>query len=381
VAASKVSIEPVTNRHQLQSFIMFPFQLYRSHPYWVPPLIGERFKHFDPDHNPFYKHAEVQLFRAVRGSKTVGTIAAIADDLHLEVWHEPVGFFGEFEVVEDYDVAARLFSVAREWLATKGREVMRGPMNLNINDEVGLLIDGFDGRPVIMMTYNPPYYQALMERYGLVKAKDLYAYILDIASYGPDLENLPEQASRVARIARKRYGVQVRPLDFDRFEEEIDLIKPIYRAAWSKNWSALPMTDAEFTSLANDLRQIADPALVYVGSIDGEVIGCFVAIPDYNQVAYHLNGRLFPIGWAKFLWYRRKITGLRVLIMGVLEEHRLKGVESLFYQEACRAAVRKGYQWAEMSWILEDNYKISRGIEMMGGKIYRTYRIYDMPTG
>jgi len=380
MAASEVRIEPVTNRHELRSFIMFPFHLYRSYPYWVPPLIGERFKHFDPDHNPFYEHAELQLFRAVRAGKTVGTIAAIANDLHLEVWNEPVGFFGEFEVVEDYDVAARLFTAAREWLASKGLQIMRGPMNLNINEEVGLLIDGFDGKPVIMMTYNPPYYQTFMERYGLVKAKDLYAYIVDIAGYGPNMENLPEQVSRVARIARERYGAQVRPLDFDRFEEEVDLIKPIYRAAWSKNWSALPMTDAEFTNLANDLRQIADPALVYVGSIDGKVIGCLVAVPDYNQVAYHLNGRLFPIGWAKFLWYRRKITGLRVLIMGVLEEHRLKGIESLFYQEACRAAVRKGYRWAEMSWILEDNYKVSRGIEMMGGKVYRTYRIYDMPT-
>jgi GNAT superfamily N-acetyltransferase len=346
----------------------------------VPPLIGERFKHFDPDRNPFYEHAEVQLFRALRGRKTVGTIAAVADELHVQVWREPVGFFGEFEVIEDYQVAAALLSAARQWLASRGREIMRGPVNLNINDEVGLLIDGFDGRPVIMMTYNPPYYQTFMERYGLVKAKDLYAYIVDIASFGPNLENLPPRVSRVARIARERYGVQVRPLDFDRFEEEVELVKPIYRKAWSENWSALPMTDGEFTTLANNLRQIADPALVCLGFIDGEAIGCFVGIPDYNQVAYHLNGRLFPIGWAKFLWYRRKITGFRVLIMGVLEEHRLKGVESLFYEEVTRAAIRKGYQWVEMSWILEDNYKISRAIETLGGKIYRTYRIYDVPT-
>ena len=257
---------------------------------------------------------------------------------------------------------------------------MRGPVNLNINDEVGLLIDGFDGRPVIMMTYNPPYYQTFMEDYGLVKAKDLYAYIVDIASFGPNLENVPPRVSRVARIARERYGVQVRPLDFDRFEEEVELVKPIYRKAWSENWSALPMTDGEFTTLANNLRQIADPALVYLGFIDGRVVGWFIGLPDYNQVVYHLNGRLFPIGWAKFLWYRRKITGFRVLIMGVLEEHRLKGVESLFYEEVSRAAVRKGYQWVEMSLILEDNYKISRAIETLGGKIYRTYRIYDLPT-
>jgi len=380
MAASKVRIEPVSNRRQLRSFIMFPFKLYRSHPYWVPPLISERFKHFDPDHNPFFEHAEVQLFRAVRDGETVGTIAAIADDLHLEVWQEPVGFFGEFEVIEDYDVAAELLSAARRWLASRGREVMRGPMNLNINEEVGLLVDGFEGRPVIMMTYNPPYYRTSMERYGLLKAKDLHAYKVDISRFGPNMENLPPRVARVARIARQRYNVQVRPLDFGRFEEEVELVKVIYRAAWSRNWSALPMTDGEFAKLASDLRQIADPSLVYLGFIDGEAVGCLVGIPDYNQVAYRLNGRLFPIGWAKFLWYRGKITGIRVLIMGVLEEHRLKGVESLFYQEVCRAAIRKGYQWAEMSWILEDNYKVSRGIEMMGGKVYRTYRLYDMPT-
>jgi len=142
----------------------------------------------------------------------------------------------------------------------------------------------------------------------------------------------------------------------------------------------LPLTDREFTALANSLRQIADPALVYLGFIDGRAVGCFLGLPDYNQVAYHLNGRLFPIGWAKFLWYRRKITGFRAWALGVLEEHRLKGIEALFYEEVSRAAVRKGYQWVEMSWILEDNYKISRAIETLGGKIYRTYRIYDILT-
>lgn len=231
-----------------------------------------------------------------------------------------------------------------------------------------------------MMPYNPPYYQALLERYGLVKAKDLYAYKVDVSSYGPNLEHLPERVSRVARIARERYGVQLRHLDFDRFEEEVERVKRIYREAWEKNWGAVPMTDAEFTSLANDLRQIADQELVYLAYINEQAIGCFVALPDYNQVARHLNGRLFPTGWAKFLWYRRKINGFRALIMGVLEEHRLKGVESLFYQEACRVAIRKGYEWAEMSWILEDNYRVIRGTETMGGKVYRTYRLYDLPT-
>lgn len=379
VGGGPIRIEPVTNRRELMDYIKFPFRLYKNDPYWVPPLIAERVKHFDPAHNPFFQHAQVQLFRALRDGKTVGTIAAIADDMHLKIWDEPVGFFGEFEVIEDYEVAAKLFDAARDWLAQHNRQVMRGPMNLNINDECALLIEGFDGPPVIMMTYNPRYYQGFIERYGFTKAKDLYAYKVDLSRYGPHMELLPNQISRVARIARERYGITLRKIDMSRFDQEVEALRPVHRQAWSKNWGALPMTDDEFTFLAHNLKQVVDPDLVYFAYLDGQPIGCFVALPDYNQVAHHLNGRLFPIGWAKFLYYKRRINGLRVLIMGVLEEHRLKGVESLFYQEASIAAARKGIQWAEMSWILEDNYKVIRGIEMMGGVVYRKYRFFDIP--
>jgi GNAT superfamily N-acetyltransferase len=380
MAMPNMYIEPVTTRKELKAFIMFQFEVYHGDRYWVPPIISERFKHFDPHHNPFYQHATVQLFRAVRDGKTVGTIAAIDDPTHVEVWHEPVGFFGEFEVIEDYDVACQLFQSAREWLAGRGRETMRGPMNLNINDECALLVDGFDGPPVIMMTYNHRYYQAFLERYGFVKAKDLYAYKLDVKGYGRNLDTMPAQFERVARIARERYHVEMRHVDLARLMDDVKMLMPIHREAWSKNWGALPMTDAEYFYLANNLKQVIDPELTYLAFIQGEPIGVFIALPDYNQVAYHLGGRLFPIGWAKFLWYKRKIRGLRVMIMGVKEEHRLKGVESLFYHEGFTVASRKGYEWAEMSWILEDNYKIRRGIESNGGKIYRTYRIYDLPT-
>lgn len=380
MAASVARIAPVTGPRERREFVMFPFRLYRSDPYWVPPLISDRLKHFDPDHNPFFEHAEVQLFRAVRDGQTVGTIAAIADELYPQIWGERVGFFGAFEVIEDYEVAVALCDAARHWLAAKGREVIRGPMDLSINDECGLLVEGFDGPPVIMMMYNPPYYQTFLERYGFVKAKDLYAYKVDVASYGPHLEHLPERVKRVAHIAQERYHVQMRHIDMQQFDREAELIKPIYRQAWAKNWGAIPMTDAEFSYLAANLKQIVDPDLTYLAFWDGEPVGCFLGIPDFCQVAMHLHGRLFPLGWINYLRYRPKIDGLRVVIMGVLEEHRLKGIESLFYQEGCRVAVHKGYQWVEMSWILEDNFKVIRGIEGMGGVRYRTYRLYDMPT-
>jgi len=377
---TNLTVTPVTSRREVKDYVLFPFRLYREDPFWVPPLIGDRMKHFDPHENPFYEHAEVQLFRAVRGGETVGVIAAIADEMHVRIWNEPVGFFGEFECIPDRTVAFALFDAARDWLAAHDRETMRGPMNMNVNEEIGLLVDGFDGPPVIMMSYNPPYYQTLMENYGLRKAKDLYAYRLDISRFGPGCENVPERVRRVARVARERYGVEMRHLDLKRLDEEVELIKPVYRKAWEKNWGAIPMTDAELHHLAHALAQIADPRLTYLAFVDGEPVGLFIALPDFCQVAMHLNGRLLPTGWLKYLWYRRRINGCRVLLMGVLEEHRLKGIESLFYLEGCRRAKEMGIEWAELSWILEDNFRVRRGIEAMGGEIYRTYRIYDIET-
>ncbi len=377
---SDVRIVPVTSRREVRDVVMFPFRLYRDDPNWVPPIIADRMKHFDPAANPFYDHAEVQLFRALRGDDTVGTIAAIADETHPRIWNEPVGFFGEFEVVQDVAVAHALFDAAREWLTARGREVMRGPMNMNVNEEIGLFVDGDDGPPVIMMTYNPPYYREYIEVYGFAKAKDLHAYKIDITQYAADLSNAPEQVVRVARVARERFGVTIRQLNVRHIHEDVALIKPIYRQAWQQNWGAVPITDEELDHLADSLVQIADARLTYLAFIDGQAVGVFVAVPDFCQVAIHLGGRLFPIGWLKYLWYKRKITGMRVLIMGVLEEHRLKGIESLFYYEALRQAKAMGMEWAELSWILEDNYKVRRGIELMGGRVYRTYRLYDIPT-
>jgi len=193
------------------------------------------------------------------------------------------------------------------------------------------------------------------------------------------LEHLPERITRVAKIAKERYGVTMRRVDMKHLADDVEMIKPIHRGAWDKNWGALPMTDREYDYLRANLEQVVDPDMSYLAFIDGEPVGAFITLPDYCQAVHHINGRLFPFGWIRFLLDKRKINGIRVLIMGVLEQHRLKGIESLFYSEACKVAVKKGIEWAEMSWILEDNYKVRRGIEMMGGVIYRTYRIYDAP--
>jgi hypothetical protein len=266
-------------------------------------------------------------------------------------------------------------------LAGRGRKVMRGPMNMNVNEEMGLLIDGYEGPPVIMMTYNPPYYQDLIERFGFTKAKDVNAYKLDLDVLGPNLENMPKQIAGAAAIAESRYHVKMRHISKEHLDEDVELVKPIYRAAWEKNWGALPMSDAEFAALVENLKAICDFNLTYLAFIDDKPIGVFLALPDFCQVALHLGGRLLPFGWINYLRYTPKIDGARVLIMGVLAEHRVKGVESLFYREGFKMAVQKGIKWAEFSWILEDNYFVMRGIERLGGRIYRTYRVYDLPTG
>jgi GNAT superfamily N-acetyltransferase len=379
--ADSLQIAPVHGHREVREVVQFPFALYGSDPNWVPPLIGDRIKHYDPGHNPFFQHAEMQLFRAVRDGRTVGTIAAIADRLHQEVWNEPVGFFGVFEVIEDYAVAKALFEAASAWLSARGLKVMRGPMNLNINDECGLLIDPYDEPPYVMMAYNKPYYRTFIERYGFVKAKDLYAFEAPIYQFGTNPDEIPGQIARLANVAVNRYRVRMRSVDMPNLMRDVELIKPIYRQAWSKNWGALPMTDAEFTFLANELKTIVDPDLTFLAFIDDQPVGCFVSLPNYNEILPYANGHLWPLGWAKLLWHKKEISTLRVLIMGVLEQHRLKGIEALFYHRACEVAYAKGYRRAEMSWILEDNYNVIRGIERMGGQISRTYRMYDKALG
>lgn len=240
MVAESIVIEPVSTRKQLREFVLFPFQVYRGDPNWVPPLISDRMAHFDPRHNPFYQHAAVQLFVARRNGRIVGTIAATDDEAHKATWNESVGFWGALEVLPDYEAAAALFDAARAWLAARGVETMRGPFDLNVNDEIGLLIEGRDSPPVVMMTYCPAYYQEFVERYGMVKAKDILAFKTAIYEFGPDVKGLPERLARFARIASERHRVTMRTIDFSRLDEEIELVKPIHRAAWSRTGARCP---------------------------------------------------------------------------------------------------------------------------------------------
>lgn len=367
-----MTVERIFNDAGMAEFIRFPWKVYRGSPNWVPPLLRE-IKFVLSDRNPFSRHAEAAFFLARKAKKTVGRIAAIIDHNHINFHKEQAGFFGFFECLPDLGIAEELVDHAAFWLRERGIKVMRGPMNPSTNDECGLLLNGFDSAPMIMMPYTPPYYLELMEQCGFSKAKDLFAYIAVINDV-PVVERL----ERLSKIVQKRVpGLTVRPVRMKAFDDELTIIKNIYNAAWNKNWGFIPMTDEEMNSMAERLKPLLVPELLLIAEVDDRPAAFFMVVPDYNQVIHKLNGKLLPFGIFKFFWYARKITDIRCITLGVKEEYRKKGIEGLLYLEAFRAATRKGYQHAEMSWILEDNTLMQKGCELMGGKLYKKYRIFE----
>jgi len=367
-----MNVELISGKSGLDQFIRFPWKVYQGNPNWVPPLKSE-VKFILGAENPFFRHAEAAYFLARRNGDVVGRIAAIIDHHHVREHNEQAGFFGFFECLPDVAIADALLSAAAGWLRERGMTVMRGPMNPSTNDECGFLLEGFDSPPMIMMTYTPPQYLEFMEKCGLTKAKDLYAYIVIVNDV-----SVVERLERLSQGVHKRIpGLTVRPADLKRFDRELTIVKDIYNSAWSKNWGFVPMTDEEIDSMAKRLKPLIVPELLIIAEVDGKPAAFFMVVPDYNQVLKKLNGSLLPFGVLKFLWYARKISDIRGITLGVKEEYRRKGIEGLLYLESFKAAKRRGYRRAEMSWILEDNTLVQKGCELMGGKLYKKYRIYE----
>jgi len=367
-----IEIREVVNKSTLMDFIKLPWDIYKNDPNWVPPLIHDIKKKLNKKSNPFFEHSIVQLFVAYSGSKPKGRIASIIDYNHIDFHQEQVGFFGMFECHDNYSCAEKLLDAACDWLANRDIIFMRGPMNLSMNDECGFLIEGFDSPPVIMMTYNPEYYLDIMERYGLEKAKDLYAYLNE------GIVQTPERLDKIAQRARTKYNVTIRPMNMKKLKEEVTKIKSIYNAAWEKNWGFVPMTDKEMDYLAGELKKIAQPELVVFAEISGKPVGISVTVPNYNEALIHIDGHLDPLSIAKVLIYRKKIKGTRSLIMGMLNEYRVTGIPVLLFMETAKAARKLGFEWCETSWNLEDNHLINKFDETIGGRLYKKYRIYEM---
>ncbi len=383
-APLRFRVREITSRRDKLRLIQFPWRIYKGDRYWVPPLISERVLFLDPKRNPSFEHLEVGLFLAeasgaLANDEVVGTIAAIINHKHNEFHGELVGFFGLFETINNQDVASALLEAAEGWVRERLPEAtaIRGPMNFSTNDECGMLVDGFDSRPVVFMTYNPPYYPELVEVAGYETAMDMWAYKQDVKAF---LDPANPRRAKLARIAAKvqeRYGITVRQANLAAEADEMRRLKKIYNSAWERNWGFVPVTEAEMEHLAEGILKFLDPELVFFAEKNGEPVGFALTLPDVNIPVQKANGRLFPIGWLRYLWARRKIDWVRVFALGVTPEFRNKGLDSVLYLATAEAAGRKGYRYAECSWILASNGPMNATLQSMGPHIYKTYRVYE----
>ncbi len=373
---STMSVSAVSGSSDFNEFIELPYRLYRSDPYWAPPLRSDQRKLLDRRH-PFYEHGEVELFLARdRAGQVVGRIAAIDNQLYVNFHQEPVGFFGFFETIDDQDVATALFDAAGQWLNKRELKTMLGPMNYSTNDECGLLIEGFDSMPYILMTHNPPYYSRLCEGAGLSKAKDLLAFRGDWKTIGANTAEFDRWRRINAKIIQ-RANITIKTADMSRFDREIETLKVVYNQAWIDNWGFVPLTDREMAQMARDLKSFIDPELALFAYSGDEPIGVSISLPDYNQVLRRMGGHLWPFGIVKFLWYRRKINRVRVIALGIVKKWQKRGIAPILMIETIDRAIKKGYVEGEVSWVLEDNQLLLNSIRSAGGQLYKRYRIYQ----
>lgn len=359
----------------IKKFLKFAFQIYKNDPNWVPPLYMDKLKILNKNKNPFFNESnDMELFMAFRNNKPVGRIAAIKNDTHNKVHNENIGFFGFFECINDQEVANKLFDTVKEWLKKHNLSAMRGPTNPTSNDEYGALLEGFDDTPRLLMPYNPKYYLDLYEGYGLRKVKDLFAYDIQNSEMQKN-----EKIKRVSELVKARYNIKIRSANIKDFHKELEIFKQIWNKTWVANWGFIPMTEAEIDAAAKDLKPLLNEDLVFFAEIDGNPIGMVLAMPDYNQIFRTMKGRLFPFQFLKLYTQKKKITWARVIALGVIPEYQKKGVDGALYYECLERAAKHGIMQGEASWILEDNLMMNRGAETMQGKVYKKYRIYEIP--
>jgi GNAT superfamily N-acetyltransferase len=372
--AAPVSVAPATTRAEMREFLRYPYERYRGHPNWVPPLMMDQAKLFDRKRNPFFEHADAEFYLARRGGKVVGRICAIDNRLFDEYHGLKRGYFGFFEAAPgDEEAAHALLGAAEAWLAARGKTEVYGPENYSPNDDLGLLLDAYDRDPVLMMPYNGPEYPGFVESAGYAKAKDVYAWYLHKDSYAT-VQRILGIAERQA--ARLRIGL--RQLEMRNLKREVQIIKELYNAV-EKDANGeffCPLTDAEIDALAGALAPIAWPELVTFAELDGRVVGFCLAVPDFNSILKKVRGRLFPTGIFHLLLGKRRITRLRVLVVGVLAEYRGKGIDALLYAQTWKNGIASGIVDGEFSWTLEDNVRINSGMEAVGARIYKRYRVY-----
>jgi GNAT superfamily N-acetyltransferase len=362
----------VTEKDERKEFIEFPYTHYAGNPNWVAPLKIEQKKLINTEKNPFYKNGEIALFLAEHNGKPAGRIAAIIDHRYNDYHQTKTGFFGFFEAIDNQQVTNLLFKVAEDWLQDRGMTELLGPANPSMMDEVGILVEGFDKPPSILMPYHKSYYDKLITGAGLVKAMDLFTY--EVNQEGVDRDRM----TRAVEIVRKRLpDLKIRKVNLKKIRDEVKIIRDIFNAAWKNNWGYIPLSEAEFDLLAKDLKSIVDDDFAHIAEINGKPVAFSVALPDYNQVFIKMKGTLFPTGLIKLIWNKRKINKIRTALMGVLPEHQGKGIDALLHNESIENGLKRGFWSSEVGWILENNVNMIRVAERIGGTLDKVYRMYS----
>ena len=377
-----LSVRKVDSKKDLDTLITFPWTVYRSDPYWVPPLMSMQHHRVDKRKNASWEYMEGEFFVAWRGERPVGTIAAFINHRHNDYWKENIGFFGMFEVLDDQEAASGLLEAASEYVRAQGCDAIRGPATYSTNGECGLLIEGFDDQPVLLYTYNPPYYQTLIEATpGFQKVMDLYAYHFSLEQV--EGTKTLEQIVRVTRKNNERRHITVRPADPKQRKQEFKLIKDIYNKAWEKNWGFVPFSDWELDEMVKDLGQFFDPRMALFAEVDGVPRAFLLALPDMNQVlrlAYPRPGKPEIVALLQLLWHwkiRRRITRVRLMLMGIEEGYRNIGIDAAMFIEAVDRGYKLGWHNADGGWVLENNEAMNSLAKALHGEVYRRFRFYE----
>ncbi len=372
----KLTTIQIISKAQQEKFLHFPWKIYANDANWVPPLLMEQRRLLNREKNPGFKHCLYNSWIIYKEKEIAGRILAFIDDSYNELYKEATGFLGFFESINDQDVANELFNVGINWLKNKGITKVYGPMNFSIANECGIQLTGFETPPMLQMNYTPPYFKSLFEIAGFTKAHDLYAYIMteNIVNEQPDL--LP-RLQKICEKISKRSDITLRSLNMKTYKSEMNHINSLYNSFMNNNWGFVPSSIEEMLFTAESMKLIVDPELVFFAEVKGKVVGCSLSIPDFNQVQIRLNGKLFPFGIFKMFYYKRKINQLRVMLLGINEEFRTKGLDILFYYYTIKKGLERGYKQAELSWISEDNKVLLSIMEKIGAQRYKVYRMYE----
>jgi len=375
---SDIHIIPVQNSRQRKQFVKFPWQIYKDDPNWVPPLIQTQLSRLNPKRSPFFKQGEAELFLATRNGKILGTIVPWINHRANSYRNELSAGFGFFEITNDYEIASALLQKACDWSRARGAKIIRGPLYFSPQDSPGVIVKGFDIPPMPMTGHSPKYYSQFLVKFVFEKHRDAFAYRVELTPFNNDLNNLPIKLIRVAQAVQKRYKVVIRTIDMKNWNNELKSAMFIFNEALGFQREGVPMEEAEFIKLASEFKKIVDPSMVFFAEVDRQPIGLYVALPNINEVLHKVNGRLFPMGWLKFLRSSKYITVASTKILGVLKEFRNKGIDALFYFKIAEELIGRGHKWIDYSLIAEENDMANRLVQRLGGKIYKICRTYKM---